>query len=145
MLYEVITNPGSTSTKIAVYEGCESVFLTTLRHSAEELAPFADIASQFEFRKEVILKELKNAGIDIDDFNAVVGRGGMVKPIESGVYEVDENLKADLKVGKLGQHASNLGGLIADDIAKSLNNRITSYNVCYTKLLREPQFALEMY
>ena len=114
----LVINPGSTSTKIAVYEGSESIFLKTLRHSAEQLAQFENVASQFEFRKECILSELIQAEIDIDDFDAIVGRGGLVKPISSGVYEVNEALKADLRKGILGQHASNLGGLIADDIAK---------------------------
>nr|WP_321451004.1 butyrate kinase [uncultured Carboxylicivirga sp.] len=114
----LVINPGSTSTKIAVYEGSESVFLKTLRHSTEQLAKYENISDQFEFRKECILSELIEAEIDIDDFDAIVGRGGLVKPISSGVYEVNEALKADLRKGVLGQHASNLGGLIADDIAK---------------------------
>lgn len=117
----LVVNPGSTSTKIAVFNGHQSCFLKTLRHPADQLARFDNIASQFEFRKELIIKELKDAQIEIDDFNAVVGRGGLVKPIESGVYEVNEALKADLIEGVLGEHASNLGGLIADDIAKSID------------------------
>ncbi|MCU4175532.1 butyrate kinase [Carboxylicivirga sp. N1Y90] len=118
----LVINPGSTSTKIAVYQGCESVFLKTLRHSSEQLAQFENISAQFEFRKETILSELIQADIEIDDFDAIVGRGGLVKPIESGVYEVNEPLKADLRKGVLGEHASNLGGLIADDIAKTIPN-----------------------
>ncbi len=113
-------NPGSTSTKIAVYDNEKSVFLKSIKHSNEELAPFKTISDQYEFRKEVILNELIQADIDIERIDAVVGRGGLVKPIESGVYEVNEALKRDLRVGVLGEHASNLGGLIADDIAKSL-------------------------
>ncbi len=113
-------NPGSTSTKIAVYDNEKSVFLKSIKHSNEELAPFKTISDQYEFRKEVILNELIQADIDIERIDAVVGRGGLVKPIESGVYEVNEALKRDLRVGILGEHASNLGGLIADDIAKSL-------------------------
>ena len=116
----LVINPGSTSTKIAVYRGTESIFLKTLRHSAEQLEQYENIAAQFEFRRECILSELIHADIDIDDFDAVVGRGGLVKPIESGVYEVNEMLKADLRKGILGEHASNLGGLIADDIAKNI-------------------------
>ncbi|RXQ88063.1 butyrate kinase [Ancylomarina salipaludis] len=115
-------NPGSTSTKIAVYQGDKSVFLKNIKHSNEELAQFNSISEQFEFRKDIILKELIDAEILIDFIEAVVGRGGLVKPIESGVYLVDENLKADLRVGVLGEHASNLGGLIADNIAQSLPN-----------------------
>jgi len=116
----LVINPGSTSTKIAVYVGRESVFLKTLRHSSEEIGQYENIASQFEFRKDNIIKELLEADIEIDNFDAIVGRGGMVKPIDSGVYEVNEALKADLRRGVLGEHASNLGGLIADDMAKNI-------------------------
>jgi len=116
----LVINPGSTSTKIAVYLGHESVFLKTLRHSSEEIGQYENIAAQFEFRKETIIKELMEADIEINDFDAIVGRGGMVKPIDSGVYEVNEALKADLRKGVLGEHASNLGGLIADDMAKNI-------------------------
>lgn len=117
----LVVNPGSTSTKIAVYENIKSVLLKTLRHSSEELAPFNDIPSQYEFRKKAVLDELKTAGIEVEEINAVVGRGGLLRPIPSGVYEVNETMKNDLKnrSGKQ-QHASNLGGLIADDIAKSI-------------------------
>ncbi|MGD9493160.1 MAG: butyrate kinase [Bacteroidales bacterium] len=116
-------NPGSTSTKIAVFDiHNKKLFQKNLKHSAEELAPFPTITDQYEFRKNNILKELKDAGIETADIKVVVGRGGLVKPIPSGVYEVNEVMKADLKVGVLGQHASNLGGLIADDIAKSIGH-----------------------
>ncbi len=122
-VYRILAiNPGSTSTKIAVYENSKSIFLKTLRHSSEDLKDFEKIADQFEFRKNHIIQELEAAEIDINSLNAIVGRGGLVKPIESGVYEVKDQLLADLKVGILGEHASNLGGLIAFDIAKSLND-----------------------
>jgi len=116
----LVINPGSTSTKIAVYDGNESIFLKSIKHSIEQLARYEKISDQYEFRKEVILNELIHAEIDIEKIDAVVGRGGLIKPIESGVYEVNEALKEDLRKGVLGEHASNLGGLIADDIAKSL-------------------------
>ncbi len=118
----LVLNPGSTSTKIAVYENEKSIFLKNIQHSSDEIATFKSIGDQYEFRKEVILKELISADIDINKLDAIVGRGGLVKPIESGVYEVNDALKRDLKVGVLGEHASNLGGLIADDIAKSIPN-----------------------
>ena len=120
-IYKILViNPGSTSTKIAVFEGRDPVFLKTIRHSAEQLAKYDCVAAQYEFRKEVILSELVQADIDIEHINAVVGRGGLVRPIESGVYEVTESLKMDLTKSEWGEHASNLGGLIADDIARSL-------------------------
>jgi len=113
-------NPGSTSTKIAVFQGDKSVFLKNIKHTAEELSQFNQISEQFEFRKNIIMKEMVDAEIQIDLIEAVVGRGGLVKPIESGIYEVNDRLKEDLKIGILGEHASNLGGLIADNIAQSL-------------------------
>jgi butyrate kinase len=116
----LVINPGSTSTKIAVFYNEKSILLKTLRHPVEKIDEFPTIASQFGFRKDMILTELESAEIDIREIEAVVGRGGLVKPIESGVYEVNEAMKHDLTIGVMGQHASNLGGLIADDIAKDI-------------------------
>ncbi len=122
-IYKILViNPGSTTTKIAVYDGNKSTFLKSINHSAKQLERYDKICEQYEFRKEVILNELIHAEIDIEKIDAVVGRGGLVKPIESGVYEVNDALKEDLEKGVLGEHASNLGGLIADDIANSLPN-----------------------
>ncbi|MGM0565848.1 MAG: butyrate kinase [Bacteroidota bacterium] len=115
-------NPGSTSTKIAVYQNAKALFLKTLRHSTEELDRFEKITDQYEYRKEMIYQELEQAEIRLNLIRAVVGRGGLVKPIPSGVYRVNEAMKKDLENSPLGEHASNLGGLIADDIAKSLPN-----------------------
>ncbi|MDR2926615.1 MAG: butyrate kinase [Cytophagaceae bacterium] len=123
MKYKILViNPGSTSTKIAVYEDEQPVFQKTLRHSTAEIEQFPTVPSQYSFRKETILKELADAGISINDLNAVIGRGGVVKPVESGVYEVNDALKNDLNHSRMGQHASNLGGLIADDIARMIPN-----------------------
>ncbi|MBN2638301.1 MAG: butyrate kinase [Bacteroidales bacterium] len=115
-------NPGSTSTKIAVYIGSNPVFIQTIRHSTEELQPFPVITDQFEYRKNIILQELKDADIRLDLIRVVMGRGGLLKPVESGVYRVTETMRSDLISCKYGQHASNLGGLIAWDIARSLPN-----------------------
>ncbi len=115
-------NPGSTSTKIAVFQGSKQIFLKNIKHTTENLASFEKITDQYEYRKNIILDELKQAGINVNDIVVVVGRGGLIKPIPSGVYAVNEKMKNDLIVGVLGQHASNLGGLIADDIARSLPN-----------------------
>ena len=91
MAYKLlIINPGSTSTKIGVYEGEKEILEETLRHSAEEILKYDTIFDQLDFRKEVILKVLKEKGIDINELDAVVGRGGMLKPIEGGTYEVNE-------------------------------------------------------
>lgn len=92
----------------------------TLRHSGEELKGFAHVAEQFEFRKNIILKFLEEKGIDTSSISAVIGRGGLVKPIASGIYEINEALKKDLINPPMGEHASNLGGLIAADIASDI-------------------------
>ncbi len=118
-VYKILAiNPGSTSTKIAVYEGNKELFEQTLRHSREELAPFADITAQFAFRKQLVLNALEQAGVKVAELAAVIGRGGLLKPISSGVYEVNDAMKRDLETAVGGQHASNLGGLIALDIAQ---------------------------
>jgi butyrate kinase len=113
-------NPGSTSTKFGVFEEELLLFDVTLRHTSEEISQFAKITDQYSFRKELIMKELKLRNVDFSRISAVVGRGGLVKPIESGIYEVNEPMKRDLSAGLMGEHASNLGGLIADDIAGEL-------------------------
>ncbi len=115
-------NPGSTSTKIAVYQNEEAIFLKTLRHSTEELSKFDKVTDQYEYRKNIIYKELEDAEIALDKIKVVVGRGGLVKPIPSGVYAVNDEMKKDLINNRQGEHASNLGGLIADDIARSLTD-----------------------
>ncbi|MCL2561399.1 MAG: butyrate kinase [Rikenellaceae bacterium] len=113
-------NPGSTSTKVAIYDGRKLLKEITLRHSTEELAGFKRIADQFDFRKRIILDTMKEADIDIASLDAVIGRGGMLKPVDSGIFEVNEAMKADLRASARGEHASNLGGLIASDIAEML-------------------------
>jgi butyrate kinase len=116
----LVINPGSTSTKFALFEEGRLLFEKTLRHSPEDLSGFSKVSDQFHFRKDMIIKELYSQKSDLTDIAAVVGRGGLVKPIESGIYEVNDKLRDDLRTGILGEHASNLGGLIADDIASSL-------------------------
>ncbi|MDP3398994.1 MAG: butyrate kinase [Bacteroidales bacterium] len=113
-------NPGSTSTKVALFEGHKQVFVTTLRHSIEELSQYEKVSDQFEFRKQTILNALSENKIEMDLIEAIVGRGGLVKPIKSGVYEVNEAMLRDLEEGVGGEHASNLGGLIAHNIAMTI-------------------------
>lgn len=114
-------NPGSTSTKIAVYEGDEERFTTELQHPAEELLPFEGkpITAQFAFRRRVIEDTLAKQGLTMADMDAVAGRGGLLKPIPHGTYAVTEAMVADLLAGTRGDHASNLGGLIARDLTQS--------------------------
>ncbi len=115
-------NPGSTSTKFAVYEGEKLISLHTVRHSADELKPYKTLNEQCEFRKNVILNRIKEDGINISELSAVVGRGGLVHPLESGVYAVNDKLLHDLKYATIGEHASNLGGIIAHEIAAGITN-----------------------
>lgn len=113
-------NPGSTSTKIAIFDGENQIFVKNIKHSAEELANFKSIVDQYDFRKHVILEELKMNDIDIAALDAVIGRGGLIKPVPSGVFKINDLMREHLRIGYSGEHASNLGGLIADSIATSI-------------------------
>ena len=116
----LIINPGSTSTKIAIYEDEKEMFEKTLRHSSEEIGKFKHVLEQKSFRTEIILKILQDNKIDIKEMDVVVGRGGLLKPILSGTYEVNDNMLKDLNENIHGQHASNLGAIIANEIASSI-------------------------
>ncbi|HRZ96232.1 MAG TPA: butyrate kinase [Paludibacter sp.] len=117
-MYKILSiNPGSTSTKFAVYEDKKLICLHTIRHSGDELKIYEHIFDQFEFRKELILKQLEKDEIQLDDFAAIVGRGGMLRPIESGVYSVNSRMISDVRNSVIGEHASNLGCVIAHEIA----------------------------
>lgn len=123
----LIINPGSTSTKIGVFENETLLFEETLRHSTEEIAQYASIVDQKDFRKQIILDLLNEKNFDIKSLQVVVGRGGMLKPIPGGTYAVSDALLEDLKIGKQGQHASNLGGILAREIGDSIG--VPSYIV----------------
>ena len=128
MSYKIlIINPGSTSTKIGVFEDETLLFEETLRHTTEELAGFNMIVDQKDFRKKVILDVLAEKNFDIKTLDVCVGRGGMLKPIPGGTYAVSDDLLEDLKIGKQGQHASNLGGILAREIGDELG--VPSYIV----------------
>lgn len=110
-----VINPGSTSTKLAVYEDEKSVWMTGAHHPVSELAAFHHICDQYEYRRDFILKCLEEAGIELK-FDAVIGRGGLLKPLKGGVYAVNDKMKHDLIHAQM-EHACNLGALIADEIA----------------------------
>jgi butyrate kinase len=116
----LVINPGSTSTKIAVFHNNIPVFQKSIKHSTEDLMPFKRVTDQYEFRKEIILSELAEAEIQISRISIVVGRGGLIKPIESGVYEVNQAMIDDLRSNVAVEHASNLGALIAHDLASRI-------------------------
>ncbi len=123
----LIINPGSTSTKIGVFEDETLLFEETLRHSTEEIGQFATIVDQKDFRKKIITDLLAEKNFDMKSLNVVVGRGGMLKPIPGGTYAVTDELLHDLRIGKQGQHASNLGGILAREIGDELG--VPSYIV----------------
>ena len=123
----LIINPGSTSTKIGVFEDETLLFEETLRHSTEEISQYASIVDQKDFRKKIITDLLTEKNFDVKSLNVVVGRGGMLKPIPGGTYAVTDALLEDLKIGKQGQHASNLGGILAREIADEIG--VPSYIV----------------
>ena len=123
----LIITPGSTSTKIGVFEDETLLFEETLRHSTEEIAQYASIVDQKDFRKQIILDLLKEKDFDIRSLQVIVGRGGMLKPIPGGTYAVSDDLLHDLKIGKQGQHASNLGGILAREIGDEIG--VPSYIV----------------
>ena len=116
----LVINPGSTSTKVGVFEDETLLFEETLRHPTEEI-------DQKDFRKAIILDFLKEKNCAPESLNVIVGRGGLLKPIPGGTYPVSDALLADLKAGVQGQHASNLGGILAREIGDSLG--IPSYIV----------------
>ena len=119
----LVVNPGSTSTKMAVYEDEKPVLLRNITHSAEELAPFGNITEQQDFRRQLVLDELKAADIPLE-FDAVIGRGGLVKPISGGVYEINQRMLDDTLHGcVMHSHACNLGCLIAYEIAEEINKQ----------------------
>lgn len=114
----LVINPGSTSTKIAVYQDETCLFEQTIKHYLDELVLYPTILSQLDFRYDLIIGNLEIAGISLDDIKIVMGRGGLTYPLESGVYEVDDRMLTHVRKGVMGQHASNLGPLLAHAIAK---------------------------
>ena len=114
----LVINPGSTSTKVAVFEDEQPLFVETLRHSSQEISAFPHILDQYEFRLETILDLLQRREVALSSFSAIVGRGGLLRPIPSGTYRVNERMVAELyRRDKEREHASNLGAPLAFEIA----------------------------
>ena len=119
----LVVNPGSTSTKMAVYDDEKPILLRNITHTAEELAPFDAITEQQDFRRQLVLDELQRSDIPLE-FDAVIGRGGLVKPIAGGVYEINNKMVEDTLHGcVMHNHACNLGCLIAYEIAETINSQ----------------------
>jgi len=116
--YVLAINPGSTSTKVSVFISDKEVKTKKLDHQMEELSRFESIADQYDYRLNIILDWLMEESINLDELQCVVGRGGLLKSMPSGTYKVTEEMTKDLKIGVQGQHASNLGGLLARGIGE---------------------------
>lgn len=123
----LVINPGSTSTKVGIYSGEKIILSHSLKHDVEEIQKFETIYDQKNMRIELIIQWLKDKDINIKDFQCVVGRGGLLRSIPGGTYEVTEKMLQDLRIGVQGKHASNLGGIIAYNIAKRIG--VPSYIV----------------
>ncbi|WP_371414500.1 butyrate kinase [Jeotgalibacillus sp. R-1-5s-1] len=117
----LVINPGSTSTKIGVFDSETAILEKTIRHDSSVIDSYSKIIDQYQFRKQTILEALDEEGMNISRLDAVCGRGGLLRPIEGGTYSVNEAMLKDLRKGYSGQHASNLGGIIAYEIAQGLN------------------------
>lgn len=113
----LILNPGATSTKVSVFEDENEIFKKTIVHPAQDLAPFTRVIDQGDFRKALILQALEEAGYSMPDFDAVCGRGGLLRHIPSGTYRVTDRAIADVMDPPYGEHASNLGVLLARELA----------------------------
>ncbi|MEW6684586.1 MAG: butyrate kinase [Candidatus Edwardsbacteria bacterium] len=113
----LVINPGSTSTKVALFQGEKLRVEETIRHEEKEISSFSHIADQYLMRKQAVEEFLKRNKISAKDLNAVVGRGGLLKPLSAGTYRVNEEMLKDLREAKRGEHASNLGAIIAREIA----------------------------
>jgi len=120
--YILVINPGATSTKIAVYRDNRSVFLKTIRHECSELEAYSQTSDQLDYRRKLVLTEVEGNHIPFDSVGVIISRGGLLHPIESGVYQVNKAMIADLETSVMGDHASNLGGLIAHSLLQRFPN-----------------------
>ena len=117
----LVMNPGSTSTKIAVYQDETPLFVESIEHSQDELKPFENIIDQYEMRKELILATMEKNGVHKEDQTSIESRGGLLPPIKAGAYRVNEDMVWQLTYAPQNEHASNLGAVIANAIATELD------------------------
>ncbi len=115
----LVINPGSTSTKIGVFDDLDLLFEKTIRHTTEEIAQYDSVYDQYQFREKLIIDALEENDVELESLTAVIGRGGLLKPIEGGIYEVNDQMLEDLK-NATTEHASNIGAVIANEIAGRL-------------------------
>jgi len=114
-------NPGSTSTKVSIFRNSKCIFSRSLQHSSEELKEFSSIADQYEFRRNSVTDFLDEIGVAVEELACVVGRGGLIRPLKGGTYAINQKMLDDVKSGIYGEHASNLGAIIAFEIAAISN------------------------
>ena len=125
MIYRILAiNPGSTSTKIAVYDNEKQILVKSIDHKVEDLEKYDKVQEQFEMQKEKVLKALKENNIKLDSLSAIVGRGGLLTPVKSGAYLVNYEMIDRLINKPVLEHASNLGAIISYEISKN----------CYLKI-----------
>ena len=116
----LVVYPRETTTQIAIFRNQKMVFLKRLKHNNEEYLSLINIVEKANYRTKVILRELQENGIKLELIQSVVGRGGLIRPVESGVYQINELMKDDLIKEINGYHSSNMGALIADELAKKI-------------------------
>lgn len=120
--YKILTiNPGSTSTKVALFENDKKVLEKNLFHPSEELKKYNKIADQLELREKIVHEYLEEQNVFKCGLSAIVGRGGLLRPIKGGTYLINQKMLDDLKTNRFGEHAADLGGMIAHDISKECN------------------------
>lgn len=120
-MYQILAiNPGSTSTKIAIYEDTKEIFKKNIEHTNDELEKYKNIAEQYEMRYKAIMDFLEENGFDVWNLSAVVGRGGLLPPVKSGAYRVNESMVNRLRFRPVVEHASNLGAIISNEIANKV-------------------------
>ncbi|QQY80118.1 butyrate kinase [Keratinibaculum paraultunense] len=138
MSYKILAiNPGSTSTKIALYEDEKEVFTETIEHPVEVIEKFENVQDQYEMRKDLVMSFLKEKGVNINELSAVVGRGGMLPRVKSGAYVVNETMLDTLKNKPAMEHASNLGAPIAYAIAQAAGVKAYIYDSVRTDELHD--------
>ncbi len=117
----LVINPGNTSTKIAIFENENKLYEITVDHGEKELKAYPKTRDQKAFRVELVETALHNAGFKLSDMNVIIGRGGLGKPMEGGLYRINEEMLKDMENETFGAHASNLGSLIANELAKKID------------------------
>ncbi|MGK0467430.1 butyrate kinase [Clostridium sp.] len=119
--YILVVNPGSTSTKLSIFKNEDLIVTSNLTHSSSDIKKFEKIYDQKDMRIKLVLEWLEQENIDLEDLIAVVGRGGLLRPMPGGTYIISQKMLADLEIGFQAEHASNLGGVIASEIAEKVN------------------------